>query len=205
MMYFKKIIGLMLVLFYGLNGSDLHARRSKQDIAKWQNKKTIACPVKTKQLEATCSKAAVLSDVHVLNITNDRATASRINSCTVVDKEEKAYAAIIESVYDGDTFRIVIPGLPVFVRNMSIRIMGIDTPEMTGKTDKEKTLAKKAKEFTLNALKKAKEVIIDIIQPDKYGGRYDAHVYVDGALLADALIEAGLAVEYDGGTKPSWA
>ena len=55
---------------------------------------------------------------------------------------------ICKSCYDGDTCKFDIPDVPdVFGKGLSIRIRGIDTPEIRGKCENEKVLAKKAKEF----------------------------------------------------------
>jgi endonuclease YncB( thermonuclease family) len=48
----------------------------------------------------------------------------------------------IISVYDGDTFRVDIDELSDIVdKNIAIRILGIDTPEIRGQCEKEKQLA----------------------------------------------------------------
>ena len=47
----------------------------------------------------------------------------------------------IISVYDGDTFRVDIDELSDIVgKNIAIRILGIDTPEIRGQCEKEKQL-----------------------------------------------------------------
>lgn len=48
------------------------------------------------------------------------------------------------SVYDGDTIRVDIANCdqPILCQNISIRIFGIDTPEIRGKCQNEKHLAK---------------------------------------------------------------
>jgi endonuclease YncB( thermonuclease family) len=122
-----------------------------------------------------------------------------------------AYSADIESrifrdnlCYDGDTCYITMPALPKELKNMSVRILGIDTPEMKGKCDKEKALAQKAKEFANNAFKNAKTIEYKNLQWDKYGGRVLANVYLDGVLYSDQLIKANLARPYFGEEKKSW-
>ena len=43
---------------------------------------------------------------------------------------------------DGDTFKIDLPGMhALFGDNLSIRVLGIDTPEMKGTSDQIKALA----------------------------------------------------------------
>jgi endonuclease YncB( thermonuclease family) len=39
---------------------------------------------------------------------------------------------------------------------------------------------------------------------DKYGGRFDAVVYLDGTSLGQMLLDAKLAVPYDGGRRRNW-
>lgn len=48
-------------------------------------------------------------------------------------------------VYDGDTITINIPSFPPIIgQEISVRIYGVDTPEMKGKTVKEREMAVKA-------------------------------------------------------------
>lgn len=113
------------------------------------------------------------------------------------------------SIYDGDTFKISIldSKYDVFGKNISVRAFGIDTPEIKGKTAKERLLALKAKQFTKEFLSKGKIVLKDV-QRDKYF-RILAKVFVttpDGKELelSNALIKQGLAREYYGDKKQSW-
>lgn len=106
--------------------------------------------------------------------------------------------------YDGDTCYIDVPFLPDSLRKMSIRILGIDTPEIKGKCDKEKELALEAREFANKAFREAKEIDYQDLGWDKYGGRLLTNVYLDGKLYSKMIIDAGLARPYDGGTKKGW-
>ncbi len=116
-------------------------------------------------------------------------------------KYEDAIVSKVTSIYDGDTFRVNIKGYPSIVgERMPIRINGIDTPEMRGKCTKEKTLARKAKQFTVSRLRSAKVIELRNMQRGKYF-RIVADVYVDDKSLADLLIQDNLAVRYDGGAK----
>jgi len=110
------------------------------------------------------------------------------------------YNVEILSVYDGDTFKVNLPcEQPMFCNNVSIRISGIDTPEIKGKCQKEKDKALTAKIFTENFL--YTNVNLIDCKNDKYGGRIDCRVVCDGDNLGTALIKAGLAVSYNGGKK----
>ena len=115
-----------------------------------------------------------------------------------------ATALEITSIYDGDTFRANIKGFPAVIgEHMSIRINGIDTPELRGKCDKEKQLARLAKQFTVERLRAAKSVVLKNIKRGKYF-RLIADVYIDGVSLGEQLIKYGHAVKYKGKTKQAW-
>lgn len=134
-----------------------------------------------------------------LSLSSQGWAAQRCPTCT--------YDVKINHVYDGDTFYFNWPGLPKELNPMAIRLRGVDTPEMKGKCEREKVLAKRAKEFTVSQLNlSAGYVRIGDIKWDKYGGRIDADVYVgpQRASLAPLLIRQGLARPYEGGTKQPW-
>ena len=78
-----------------------------------------------------------------------------------------------------------------------------DTPEIRGKSEREKALAIDAKHYTLNALSNANIIELRNVSRGKYF-RIVAEVYYDGHCLSDGLIDAGLAYKYSGGTKKSW-
>ena len=93
----------------------------------------------------------------------------------------------VTSIYDGDTFRANIEGFPAVIgEHMSIRINGIDTPELRGKCDKEKQLAKLAKQFTVERLRAARSITLKNIKRGKYF-RFIADV--DGVSLGEQLIK----------------
>jgi micrococcal nuclease len=111
--------------------------------------------------------------------------------------------------YDGDTVRVNLPELKkmdkdgkysLFWDKISVRIGGIDTPEIKGNCSNETELAKRAKSFVRTKLEEAKKVTIAIEGPDKYF-RILGGIYADGVPLAQMLMDEGYAVPYDGGTK----
>ena len=113
----------------------------------------------------------------------------------------------ITRVIDGDTVEIAVDFLPSpLPPKLSIRVMGIDTPEKAPRAqcDAEAELAKKASAFTKNAVANALEVDIKILKWDKYGGRVLGEVYLDHQSLAESLVSAGLARHYEGDAKQSW-
>lgn len=113
----------------------------------------------------------------------------------------------ITRVIDGDTVEIAVDFLPSpLPPKLSIRVMGIDTPEKAPRAqcNSEAALAKKASAFTKDAVANALEVDVVILKWDKYGGRVLGEVYLDHQSLAQSLISAGLARPYKGEAKQSW-
>ncbi|UTA47531.1 thermonuclease family protein [Simiduia sp. 21SJ11W-1] len=110
----------------------------------------------------------------------------------------------VVSIYDGDTFTVNIDHWPAIVgQRISVRISGIDTPEMRSRCASEKERARAAKQFTVAALRKAQAVELHNVRRDKYF-RLVADVWVDGFSLGQQLLDAGLAVPYSGKTKVDW-
>ena len=108
------------------------------------------------------------------------------------------------SVYDGDTFRVNIDSLPPIVgKNISIRVNGVDTPEIRGKCQYEKDLALKARDFVRGRLANATDIKLTNLQRGKYF-RVVANVVVDGVSLEQELLDNKLAYNYDGGKKLNW-
>ena len=109
--------------------------------------------------------------------------------------------AIYVGNYDGDTITFNLPGLHSIIgEKISIRVNGIDTPEIKGQCEKENYDAKQAKEMVANILKDAEQIVLKNMKRGKYF-RIAADVIVDGENLADMLIDAGMAIKYDGGEK----
>ncbi|MBY0516963.1 MAG: thermonuclease family protein [Bacteriovoracaceae bacterium] len=106
--------------------------------------------------------------------------------------------------YDGDTLTVTIPGIhPFFGTNLKVRVLGIDTPEMKGKTACETQWARVARNLVEAELKHSKRIDLKVDHKhklDKYG-RLLADVLYDGKNLKDVLIKNRLAVEYYGKKK----
>jgi endonuclease YncB( thermonuclease family) len=89
---------------------------------------------------------------------------------------------------DGDTF---------FYRDLPIRILGIDAPEIIHPEHgilEDQPYGREAAAMIMDIIRKAKVIEYLPFQDDKYG-RLLAHVFVDGELLSVHLIRAGLAYE----------
>jgi len=98
------------------------------------------------------------------------------------------------SVYDGDTIRVSIDlGFDIHLVNVSVRLYGIDAPELgtdDGKESREKLAEKIGKKARLVSEPKR----------DKYG-RILATIYLGEENLNEWMVEQGYAVEYDGGGR----
>ena len=110
--------------------------------------------------------------------------------------------------YDGDTCTFNVPSWPPIIgRKISVRILGIDTPEIRGKCDKEKVLAIKARDTVRVILGTAnterREIELRNMRRGKYF-RILSDVFVDDMNVAQYLIYMGLARPYQGGKRKSW-
>jgi endonuclease YncB( thermonuclease family) len=89
---------------------------------------------------------------------------------------------------DGDSFHY---------DTLTIRVLGMDTPEITHEEHgffEDQPYGREAFALTKEIFQKAERIEYVPHQNDKYG-RLLAHVFVDGELLSEKLIRAGLAYE----------
>lgn len=138
-----------------------------------------------------------------------KAYAALLLSATLVANSFPALADVykVTRVIDGDTVEIAVGFLPEpLPPKLSIRILGVDTPEKAprAKCEAEAAKAKQASAFTKAAILNAREVVVQLAEWDKYGGRVLGHVIIDGNNLSDMLIREGLARPYKGEAKSSW-
>jgi endonuclease YncB( thermonuclease family) len=106
--------------------------------------------------------------------------------------------------YDGDTIMITLDSLPKPLNNASVRILGIDAPEMHGKCAKEIAAAKAAKQKLTDLIGTSKTISLSGFSWDKYGSRIDAIVSVNGVDLGSEMLKSGLVRTYSGGVRASW-
>ena len=101
-------------------------------------------------------------------------------------------------VIDGDTFRARVDiwlGQSVTVK---VRLKGVDTPEMNGKCAAEKKLARQAKDFAENWLRKNQAQLVNV-HYGTYAGRVLATAQIkNGDSLSAALLAENLAKPYRG-------
>lgn len=104
------------------------------------------------------------------------------------------YAATIRRVIDGDTYELDVDlGLRVHL-HARIRLDGVDCPEQSTPQGVAAT------EHARGLLPEGARVVVATAKPDKYG-RTLASVWVAGHNVAQALIEAGHARPYAGGSR----
>lgn len=104
------------------------------------------------------------------------------------------YNAYVTKVYDGDTITVDIDlGLGVWIRNQTIRLAGIDAPEIRGEEREMGLIARDR----LRSLVLDKKVIIKTYK-DRKGkyGRWIADVYCQSEYINGLLVDEGLAKVY---------
>jgi len=107
------------------------------------------------------------------------------------------YRAIVTKVYDGDTITVDIDlGFDIWMKKRSIRLSGIDTPEIRGEERPEGLISKEA---LLEKMPVGSEVILKT-EKDATGkyGRYLAEVYLpnEPMSLNEWLLNNGYAQPY---------
>lgn len=111
--------------------------------------------------------------------------------------------ARVVSVYDGDTVRVEAAMWPGLTWTGSVRVDGVDTPEIRGKCNAEIAKAKAARDFVRARV--GKRVTLVGIKKGKYAGRVVARVKLaDGSDLTELLIRQGHGRPYEGGRRRGW-
>lgn len=109
-------------------------------------------------------------------------------------KETQKVEVKLSSAMDGDTAKFELNGDII-----TVRFLGIDTPETVHPTKGEQPYGKEASNFTKERLQNANKIEIEYdnnsSKTDKYN-RHLAWIIVDGNLLQEELVEKGLAQTY---------
>ncbi|MFN3461754.1 MAG: thermonuclease family protein, partial [Oceanibaculum sp.] len=90
--------------------------------------------------------------------------------------------------YDGDTITVRAWIWPRQSVETSVRLTGIDAPELRGRCEAEKQAARVARDRLNALLSQARRIELHDIALDKYGGRVLARVVADGQDMAAALV-----------------
>lgn len=110
--------------------------------------------------------------------------------------------AKVLKVHDGDSITMAFDTFNQGILAHKIRLLGIDTPELTSKDPEEKKHAINAKQH-LAELILGKIVRADITGVDKYG-RLLAVIRIGNITVNSHMVELGLANIYTGGKKKKW-
>lgn len=109
------------------------------------------------------------------------------------------YAATITDVHDGDTVRADVSlGFDTWRHEQAFRLLSVNAIELRDPGGQE------ARANLLALLTATPGVILSSVKPDKYGGRYDAHITLpDGVDVSELLIRSGWAAPWTGrGARP---
>lgn len=140
----------------------------------------------------------------VLTITASVVFSAAVAVATHTTKiyEKTVYQSTVVSVYDGDTMDVRVNIWPGIETEATIRIYGLDTPEIRTRSACEKVLGYKAKETLIQLFTDDKTVYLTDVKHGSFGGRYVATVTLpDGRTIPEVMITAGLAVPYYGESK----
>ena len=133
------------------------------------------------------------SDEFYLNINSETFNFTD-NEIIVVPHDSEIILYKVVKVIDGDTIVVDISG-----KKETLRLIGIDAPEIGGNSSKNKCFGKEAEEFAKNILSDASiELEEDESQNDrdKYGRLLRYIILKDGSNFNKTLIREGLAKEY---------
>ena len=118
------------------------------------------------------------------------------------------YPVLSCDIYDGDTIKATIDRGFGDSKKLSIRIKGIDTPEIrhTNPLHKEAGFAVRAVgDLWLHEVQKGGRILMfRSTDRDKYSGRGVGNFYADDCDFGAFMIRHGFAKFYGGGTKNKW-
>lgn len=103
--------------------------------------------------------------------------------------------------HDGDTMNFDLgASLPDIFRFISVRLYGIDTPEVSTKNLAEKSRGLMVRDFVYNSLSQAKNINLVNCKDDKYF-RLNCFVIYDNKNLTSELLNRSYGYAYYGGKK----
>lgn len=109
--------------------------------------------------------------------------------------ETNVYPVVAYRVIDGDTIEVVLDLGFDLQKKASVRLAGINTPEIRGE-EREDGLAVKAQVVEYLA---GKNLVCQWLSKGKYAGRFIGRLYVDDKDLSAYLLEQKLAKPYEEG------
>lgn len=126
---------------------------------------------------------------------------------TVVPNQGQTTLARIVDIHDGDTIKVLLMlgSSPI---KLSIRVMGIDSPEITkrgGTTQQEVDAAKKIRDYVVRLFSGSPLCYVVLEKEDKYCGRFMGDLYLQsGEKLSQHLLQLGCVKPYSGDKKDVW-
>lgn len=113
-----------------------------------------------------------------------------------------AFGAYDVRVIDGDTVNVPMGTVVNMPSRVSVRLIGVNAPETRqAACDRERAAGEAAKVYVRDRFATATRVKIEFVRWDKYGGRVDGRITLDGKDLATDLVAAGFAAPYSGGVR----
>lgn len=127
-------------------------------------------------------------------------TSALLATWAVVASAQTTYhGARLVRVIDGDTFDMTLTLYPSITMQQRVRLLGADTPELRGKCERERVLARKARaEAARWFAEHANHADVTVTGVDSFG-RALGVIEQDGERLADVLWAAGLASKLNEG------
>lgn len=130
-----------------------------------------------------------------------------LTGCSLNETSINLSAESVAYIYDGDTITFdCITAYPCYKNKTKVRVKGVDTPEIKAQCERERVLAREAKQHTVELLRHANQITLiidDLNSHDRYQ-RLLAYVYVDGIGLHKSLIKSRLGRSYTSGKRKSW-
>lgn len=109
----------------------------------------------------------------------------------------------LKRVIDGDTIVVDIPGqAEVFGEGISVRVQGIDTPELSDKRSCMKARAREARDELRALLNESDSITLTHCTRDKFFRLLCVIKAKDD--VGNYMLDKGLAKPYSGGTKLKW-
>ena len=116
-----------------------------------------------------------------------------------------ALPARVGHIIDGDTFSARVSLDSDTTVSVRVRLRNVDTPEMNGECEYERTRAVAARDRLAQIIPTDSVVELSNIKDDKYLGRIDANVKTrSGQDVGEILIREKFGRRYSGGYRKPW-
>lgn len=140
---------------------------------------------------------------------SDQQLISELNALNIKTVKEFSFdgfncLAKVVKVYDPDTITVLFKYQNTFYKK-SLRLHGIDAPELRSKIQAEVDLCKSGQAYLSNLILN-KIIKVQMGPFDKYGRVLSKiYLYSDNTDIIQTLIRGGFVRKYDGGRKDAWS